>query len=45
MQTITAAEMKQAEQQADARGLRFRDMMYNAGAAACRAVQAQAPDA
>ena len=45
MQTITAAEMKQAEQQADARGLCFRDMMYNAGAATCRAVQEAAPHA
>lgn len=39
MDTITASAMKALEQQADQAGLSFRDMMYNAGAAACKAIQ------
>ena len=37
--TITASAMKALEQQADQAGLSFRDMMYNAGAAACKSIQ------
>lgn len=36
MNEVTAAEMKQLEQQADATGLSYRQMMENAGAAAAR---------
>lgn len=39
MDTITASAMKALELQADQAGLSFRDMMYNAGAAACKAIQ------
>lgn len=37
MNEVTAAEMKQLEQQADAAGLSYRQMMENAGAAAAQA--------
>ena len=45
MNEVTAAEMKQLEQQADAAGLSYRQMMENAGAAAARLALRAVPEA
>lgn len=44
MNEVTAAEMKQLEQQADAAGLSYRQMMENAGAAAARLALRAVPE-
>ena len=45
MNEVTAAEMKQLEQRADAAGLSYRQMMENAGAAAARLALRAVPEA
>lgn len=45
MNEVTAAEMKQLEQQADAAGLSYRQMMENAGAAAAELALRAVPEA
>lgn len=45
MNEVTAAEMKQLEQQADAAGLSYRQMMENAGRAAARLALRAVPEA
>ena len=45
MNEVTAAEMKQLEQRADAAGLSYRKMMENAGAAAARLALRAVPEA
>lgn len=45
MNEVTAAEMKQLEQQADAAGLSYRQMMENAGAAAAQLALRAVPEA